>query len=94
MDVKPHEILRDQLEGVNLSKLARDLGIPKQRLHDWYGAKRFPNFKNVGELKKLADHLGLTMDQLLFGESGHEIVSSTLFQEGGKQYKILIERLG
>lgn len=93
MEIKLHEVLKEKLEGENLSKLARDLGIPRQRLFDWVSAKKFPNLKNAKELKKLADYLGLTLDQLVFGEKSSKIVSSVVFEDDKKQYKILIERI-
>lgn len=94
MEVKLHDVLQARLKGENLSKIARELNIPKQRLFDWVTAKKSPNLKNATEIKKLADYLGLTIEQLLFGETeGSKILSSVIFEDDNKQYRILIERL-
>ncbi len=93
MEVKIHQILQKKLKGQNLSKVARDLGIPKQRLHDWVEAKRYPNFKNATELWSLAEYLGLSFEELIFGEVTNKIISSVTFEDDGKVYKVNIEKI-
>lgn len=88
--VKLHEMLKEKLEGENISKVARETGIPKQRLHDWYAAKKNPRFKYANELKVLANYLGLTFDELVFGEvKESRVLSSVKFEdaEGFMKFK-------
>ena len=85
------EILKKRLGGENLSKLARDLGIPKTLLHEWVEAKRLPSMKNLAHIKALSNHLGLSLEQLLIGEE-NKVISSISFEDDGRKYIIKIER--
>lgn len=88
------QTLRRELKGKVLSRVAQDLGISVSLLHDWYRSGRVPSGKNLWQLKKLADYLGLTMDELLFEDaSSKNVVGSLTFVDRGIQYRIHIEKL-
>lgn len=88
-------ILRKALKGKRLSQVALEAGIPKSLLHDWVSAARKPSGKNLPHLRRLARHLGLTLDEVLFGsESGQRtIISTTRFSDSGHEYLVSIEKL-
>ncbi len=88
------EVLQKELKGRTLTKVAKEVGISTAILHDWHSSARKPSAKNMVHLKKLADYLGLTLEEILFGGSKdtHTIATTTFF-DNGKTYKINIERL-
>ena len=87
------ELLQIKLKDRNLSQVARELGIPKTLLHEWTLAKRTPSLKNIGHLKRLADYLSLSLEELLVGESSERVISSVTFADGGRKYRIKVERI-
>lgn len=94
MDLKITQILRDKLEGENLSKVARELGISKSLLADWVAARRVPSLKNIEAVNKLANYLGLSLEQLLLGkETERKIISAVTFEEDKRIYRVNIERI-
>lgn len=94
METKISDILRERLKGKNLSQVARDLSINKGLLADWVSARRIPSLRNIGALKKLADYLGLSLEQLLLGkDSERKIISNVIFDDEKRSYRINIERL-
>jgi hypothetical protein len=63
-------------------------------LHDWVKGKRIPSLNNIEYIKLLADHLGISLEELLTGEKeDKKIISSILFQDDSRQYKIQVERI-
>lgn len=96
MEIKFFQILQHHLEGENLSKLSRDLGVSKQLLHDWVKAKRYPSLKNIDVLKKLADYLGYDLESLIFGKlegKNGKVLSSVFFEDESRRYNIMIRRM-
>lgn len=92
--MKFSDILKTRLKDKNLSRVSRELGIPKTLLHEWAHAKRSPSFKNIIHIKKLADYLSLSLSQLLLGEDDHHsVINSMQFMDGGKKYRIWIEKI-
>jgi hypothetical protein len=87
------EILSQKLDGVNLSKLSRELKIPSTLLFEWKEAKRQPSFKNLNHVKQLAEYFGLSLDELLFGTNKATTISSVAFEDNNHQYRIKIERI-
>jgi transcriptional regulator with XRE-family HTH domain len=61
-------LLKKQLEtkGITASQLSRMSGVPKQSISGWLSGS---NPRDIRQLKKAADSLGVTVDQLCFGES-------------------------
>lgn len=94
VETKITEVLRERLKDENLSKLARELGMSKSLLADWVASRRLPSMRNLGAVIKLADYLGLTLEQLLTGkQEDRKIISSVSFSEEGRSYRISIERI-
>lgn len=94
MELKVSKILAHRLKGENLSALAKELEMPRSMLHDWVKGKRVPSLNNIEFIKKLADYLGISLEELLTGETDEKkVISSVLFQDESRQYKVSIERL-
>lgn len=94
MGTKISEILRERLEGENLSKIARELGISKSLLADWVASRRLPSLKNIEAVARLASYLGLSLEQLLLGkDDGRKVISAVTFEDDKRSYRVNIERL-
>lgn len=93
MKKKFNKLLQAQFAEKNLSELSRQLKIPRSVLQDWIRDEREPSFKNLDYLKRIAEYLGLTLDELLTGESNTRMLSSVTFEDDGKRYQILINRI-
>lgn len=88
-----HTILKDNFKDKNLSELSRQLEIPRSVLQDWIKDEREPSFKNLDYIKRIADHIGVSLDELLTGEAQSRMLSSVTFEDDGKRYQILINRV-
>ena len=97
MEVKLTSVLRQRLSGKNLSKIASELGISRSLLADWVSSRRIPSLRNIESVKKIADYLGLTLEQLLLPSSEdseeQKIISNVTFEDQERSYRISIERL-
>jgi len=85
--------LKTKLESENISRLSRELKIPKTLLFEWKSANRKPAFKNLPHIRKLADYFGVSLEELLFGEEDPSLISSVMFEDNKRKYRIKIERL-
>jgi transcriptional regulator with XRE-family HTH domain len=93
-DIRLSQVLRRELKGKVLSRVAREVGMSVSLLHDWYSSARKPSAKNLWQLKMLAEHLGLTLDEVLFDDQGQkQTISSTIFTDRGVQYRVNIEKV-
>lgn len=93
-DINLSIVLQRELKGKVISRVAKEIGIPVSILHDWYSSSRKPSAKNMWHLRKLADYLGLTLEQILFDEKNDkQVISSTSFTDRGVQYRINIEKI-
>lgn len=94
-EIRLSQVLQRELKGKVLSKTAREVKMSISLLHDWYSSARKPSAKNLWQLKPLAEHLGMTLDEILFDERGEkQVISSTTFSDRGVQYRINIEKVG
>jgi transcriptional regulator with XRE-family HTH domain len=91
-ELKFTNILTKALEGKNLSRVAQDIGMDRNLLFQWAKSKRSPSLKNIHYIKKLADYLGLTLEELLIGEEEKKVISSISFSDEGREYRLIIER--
>jgi len=92
--VKLSQVLKRELKGKVISRVAKEVGLSISLLHDWHSSARKPSAKNMWQLKKLADYLGLSLEEILFDEKKErEIISSTVFSDGGIQYRVNIEKV-
>lgn len=58
--------ISERLEGVNISRLSRELEIPATLLFEWKQAKRLPSFKNLIYVKKLTTHWNIEFESIIF----------------------------
>lgn len=88
------QVLKRELKGKVISRVANDIGISVSLLHDWHSSSRTPSAKNLWQLKKVADYLGLSLEEVLFNEKREiQVISSTTFHDRGTQYRINIEKI-
>ena len=66
MEIKLASVLKKALKGKRLTQVAADSGVNKSLLHDWVSSGRKPSGKNMPQLKRLANYLGMSMDEILF----------------------------
>ena len=93
-EIKLSKVLQRELKDRVISKVAKELKIGGSLLHDWYSGARTPSAKNMWQLKKVADYLGLTLEEILFDENAdRELISSTIFMDRGLQYRVSIEKI-
>lgn len=92
MEINFTKILSKALDGKNISQIAREIGMPRNMLHDWAKAKRIPSLSNIDHIKSLATYLGLSLEQLLVGDDEKKVISSVSFRDEGREYKLVIER--
>ena len=93
MELKFSKILGIALKGKNISSVAKELDIPRSLLHDWANSKRIPSLTNIEYIKRLADYLGLSLEEILIGETNKKTISSISFHDDLRQYRISVERL-
>lgn len=94
MELQFSKILAKRLKGKNLSALAKELEMPRTMLHDWVKGERVPSLTNIEHIKSLANYLGLSLEEILTGERDEKkVISSILFQDDTRQYKIQVERI-
>lgn len=93
--IKLSKVLQRELKGKVLADVAKEAGISKSLLHDWAVAGRLPAGKNIPQLRKLAKYLALTLEELLFEDSGETkiVLASTTFTDHQSQYRVNIEKL-
>ena len=63
-----------KLKGINAAELSRQSGVPKQSISDWLGGT-MP--RNIAHVKKVADALNVTVDELCFGGKNTDLVPSS-----------------
>ncbi len=94
VDAKISAILREKLEGKNLSQVARELSISKSLLADWVANRRVPSIRNIEAVAKLAEYLGLSLEQLLLGrDDNRKVISAVTFEDESRRYRICVERV-
>ena len=93
-EIKLSRVLQRELKDRVISKVAKEVKIGGSLLHDWHSGARTPSAKNMWQLKKVADYLGLTLEEVLFDEkTDRELISSTTFTDRGLQYRVSIEKV-
>ena len=93
-EIKLSQVLHRELKGKVISRVAKEVGISVSILHDWFSSSRNPSAKNMWQLKKLAEYLGMSLEQILFDEKTEkQVISSTTFTDRGVQYRINIEKI-
>ncbi len=94
MELQFTRILQERLADSNLSKLSDELSINRSLLQDWVHNNRKPSLSNMKNILKLADYLGLSLEELLIGtQSESKTISSISFNDDGREYRINIQRI-
>ncbi len=88
-----NNILKEAFGDKNLSELARELDMPRSIFQDWVQEKRLPSMKNLKYLRRIADYLNMSLDELLTGETEKKVVTSITFEDQERKYQILINRI-
>ncbi len=90
-----HQILKERFANANLAQVSKEIDVPRSVLQNWIVEERFPtmNVKSLGYLKRLANYLNLTLDELLSEGSTQKTISSVVFEDGNRKYQINIQRL-
>lgn len=88
-----HQLLKEHFKDKNLSEVSRQLNIPRSVLQDWVHEEREPSFKNLNYLKSIASFLGISLEELLGGETTNKTISSIVFEDDGRRYQVLINRI-
>ncbi len=92
MEINFTKTLSKALENKNISEVAREVGMSRNLLQEWTKSRRAPSLKNIEHIKKLADYLGLSLEELLIGKADKKVISSVSFSDEGREYKLVIER--
>ena len=68
--------------------------MPRSILQDWVQSKRSPSMKNLKYLTRIASYLNLSLDELLVsGKETRKVLTNIEFEEDGRKYSILINRV-
>jgi transcriptional regulator with XRE-family HTH domain len=75
MEIKIGSVLKRELKKQKLTvkELSKEAGVPVSTLHEWMSG-RSP--RNIVQAKKVANHLGISLNRLLFDQAEeHEAIS-------------------
>lgn len=86
------KILKEKLSGENVSRLSAKLGIPRSVINHWLGGG-VPSLKNIHHLKALAEYFSMSLDELLVGEASDKLITSIVFSDEQKKFRIRVERI-
>jgi len=89
------KIIQKYLREENLSSLASELGLSRTVLHDWVVSERLPSLKNIESVKKLADYLNMSLEELLIGEVVQlkdKTITKVEFIDSGQKFEIEIKK--
>jgi transcriptional regulator with XRE-family HTH domain len=79
----------DQNE-ITLNQFAKKIKVPVSTVHGWLnGAEP----KSIHDFKKVALLLGITVDELCFGEAHENLKTDLKIVIGERTYKVLLTRL-
>lgn len=79
--------------GIKITHLSKATGVPVQTLHNWL-ASQPP--RNIDQVKKVAEHFGVSLDLLLYGDKLtnksvlDEFVDDELY---AGQYEVVLRRI-
>ena len=95
MDIKLSEVLRRELKGCDLKRIATECCIKQTTLLNWRDGTS-PNLKQAEGLLNLCKFLNLSLEELLFNKrdmiSKNEIISQTMFKDNDSFFKVTIEK--
>jgi transcriptional regulator with XRE-family HTH domain len=93
------EVLKRELKarGESIQSISVACRIPHSTVHEWTQG-RLPSARNLHHLSTLADHLGISLNALLFNvtddaKNGSSILFSTTFVDEERRYRLIIEKV-
>ena len=93
--IKLSEVLRRELQGRDLKRVAHDCGIKQTTLINWRDGTS-PNLKQSEGLLNLCRYLNLSLEELLFNKrdlvTENEVISQTIFKDNDSMFKVTIEK--
>jgi len=61
------------MKGINISQLAKEVGISSKTLHNWTTGQK-P--RDIDQVKQVADYFGVSIDELCFGLQATSSISN------------------
>ncbi len=90
------ETLSRHLKNENLTQISKKIGVPKGLLFDWVKGRRTPSLRNSHHVRKLANYLGLSFEELIFGSKENnkgQTIGSVFFADQEREYLVKIMRV-
>lgn len=78
MELKKRLKHKIESNGLSVSRLAKRTGVPNTTIANWLAGQ---SPKNIQQLKKVANHFDITIDELVFGEAPTRKVSDFDFEQ-------------
>lgn len=88
--------LGELLKNKSISQVAKDIDIPKSTLSDWLNSKKGPNMSSMEKVRNLADYLGVTFEELIFGDSLNQeskTITTITFTDENRTYSVQIKKI-
>ncbi len=84
-----------RLRKMAINQIAIECNIPTSILHSWANGT-LPSAKNLHHIQKLSSYLGISVEDLLFGNkenSQSKILFTSTFVDGSSEYRIVLEKI-
>ena len=95
MDMQLGKVLKHLMveRDVKVSQLSRATKVPIQTLHNWLSGQ---HPRNMDQLKRLAEHFGVSVDYLLFGSAPRE--KASMFEQyqdeiNAGEFEVILRRI-
>jgi transcriptional regulator with XRE-family HTH domain len=91
-DMKFSKNLKEYLitEGISMNELSRKMEVPVSTVHGWLNGVE-P--KSIHDLKKVSNFLGVSLDDLCFGDARIHLETDLHISIGKHSYKILLSKV-
>ena len=87
------QMLRKKMASENIAAIGKAVGLDRRVLHSWAYQDRVPSLKFASQLRKLANHFNLQLEELLFGVSDKKIITSIQFRDGESMFKVVVQKI-
>jgi transcriptional regulator with XRE-family HTH domain len=77
-------------QGISLNEFARKIKVPVSTVHGWINGVE-P--KSIQDCKKIAVIMGISVDELCFGEAKENLETDIHISIGNKSYRILLSKV-
>lgn len=84
--------LNELFKNKSITQVAKEIGIAKSTLSEWASSKKGPNLSSMHHVRNLADYLGISFEELIFGKESKNVETLTTvdFKDNGMNYTIKI----